>query len=125
MPRRRSPQEKKALSYARDRRNDYGENDKSSRRNIPLSKRIARRADRRIAATALAAGRGGADADSGAAAQERAERRRPGVWRKWPDGPLGVHVECGLERRARAEGGKGRNADRLGRLRARLRRPGR
>jgi hypothetical protein len=32
---RRSPQEKKALSYAKDRRNDYGENDKSSRKNIP------------------------------------------------------------------------------------------
>ena len=32
---RRSPQEKKALSYARDCRNVYGENDKSSRKNIP------------------------------------------------------------------------------------------
>jgi hypothetical protein len=28
---RRSPQDKKALSYAKDRRNVYGENDKSSR----------------------------------------------------------------------------------------------
>lgn len=32
---RRSPQEKKRLSYAKDRRNDYGENDKSSRKNVP------------------------------------------------------------------------------------------
>ena len=32
---RKSPQEKKALSYAKDRRNTYGENDKSSRKNIP------------------------------------------------------------------------------------------
>ncbi len=31
---RRTPQEKKALSYVKDRRNDYGENDKSSRKNI-------------------------------------------------------------------------------------------
>lgn len=37
--RRRSPQEKKALSYARDRRNVYGENDKSSRKNIRRNKR--------------------------------------------------------------------------------------
>lgn len=31
---RRDPQEKKALSYAKDRRNDYGENDKGSRKGI-------------------------------------------------------------------------------------------
>jgi len=35
---RMSPQEKKAASYKHDCRNDYGESDKSSRKNIPLSK---------------------------------------------------------------------------------------
>ncbi|WP_194828528.1 hypothetical protein [Nocardia sp. XZ_19_231] len=47
MVRRRSPQEKKSLSYAKDRRNGYGENDKSSRKNIPRNKRIRNRVDRR------------------------------------------------------------------------------
>ncbi|MFD9407178.1 hypothetical protein ACFWBN_09205 [Streptomyces sp. NPDC059989] len=37
--RQRSPQEKKRLSYLKDRRNVYGENQKSSRRNIPRSRR--------------------------------------------------------------------------------------
>ncbi|MFI7702868.1 hypothetical protein [Nonomuraea sp. NPDC049480] len=32
MGQRRSPQEKKAPAYAKDHRNDYGENDKSSRK---------------------------------------------------------------------------------------------
>jgi hypothetical protein len=35
---RRTPQEKKRFSLARDRRNTYGENDKASRKNIPRSK---------------------------------------------------------------------------------------
>jgi hypothetical protein len=35
---RRSPQEDKVLSYAKDRRNGYGENDKSSRRAIRVRK---------------------------------------------------------------------------------------
>ena len=41
---RKSPQEKKALSYAKDRRNNYGENDKSSRRNIRRNKQTPERA---------------------------------------------------------------------------------
>lgn len=36
----RSPQDKKRLSYERDRRNTYGENSKSSRKNIPRSKAL-------------------------------------------------------------------------------------
>ena len=43
---RRSPAEKKALSDAKDRRNTFGENDKSSRRNIRRNKRVPNRADR-------------------------------------------------------------------------------
>lgn len=35
----RSPQEKKILSYKKDRRNDYGENSKASRKAIPFRKR--------------------------------------------------------------------------------------
>jgi hypothetical protein len=43
----KSPQEKKALSYAKDRRNAYGENDKASRKAIPLRKAGENRQDRR------------------------------------------------------------------------------
>jgi hypothetical protein len=46
---RLSPQEKKALSYARDGRNAYGENDKASRKAIPRRKRQGARAIRRLA----------------------------------------------------------------------------
>lgn len=42
----RSPQEKKALSCARDRRNDYGETDKASRKTIERRKRDPNRSDR-------------------------------------------------------------------------------
>ena len=57
----RSPQEDKALSYARDRRNVYGENDKSSRKNIRRNKRHPNRSDRHRAGQDLAAGTGPVD----------------------------------------------------------------
>jgi hypothetical protein len=45
----KSPQVKKKLSLERDRRNTYGENAKSSRRNIPKSKQVSHQAERRVA----------------------------------------------------------------------------
>jgi hypothetical protein len=95
-----TPQEKKRLSYERDRRNTYGENDKSSRKNIPRGKRLASRAARRSASVALLDVRGrvdtlgvvegygdpdvvdGAPADR---AEQRIAGRRPPRFRKWPD----------------------------------------
>jgi hypothetical protein len=47
----KSPQDKKKLSLKKDRRNSYGENDKSSRKNIPLSKALSHRKVRRKAAS--------------------------------------------------------------------------
>lgn len=44
----RNPQEKKDLSYKKDRRNTYGENDKSSRKNIPRSKAQGNKKLRRV-----------------------------------------------------------------------------
>jgi hypothetical protein len=43
--RRRTPSEKKAISYSRDRRNVYGENSKSSRNSIRVRKRLRVRAE--------------------------------------------------------------------------------
>jgi hypothetical protein len=44
----KTPQEKKKLSYMKDRRNTYGENGKSSRKSIRLSKALNEPATRRI-----------------------------------------------------------------------------
>ncbi|MEV6219675.1 hypothetical protein [Nocardia sp. NPDC051833] len=99
---RRSPQEKKALSYAKDRRNWYGENDKSSRKNIPRAKRRRNRVDRRREGVVA---RATGPVDLVAAEQCEAElwsiRPGKGYWRKWPDAPLSVVVAARLRRRAR------------------------
>jgi len=68
---RRAPQEKKHLSYSRDRRNSGGENDKSSRRSIARGKRLQHRASRRRESTLLTAALGSVDEDSEALADEQ------------------------------------------------------
>ena len=103
---RRSPQEKKALSYAKDRRNGYGENDKSSRKSIRRNKRTPNRSDRHRERQVLAAATGPVAAVE---VTERAELRllaRKSMWmtkrwRKWRDAPLAEIVEYKLRRRAR------------------------
>jgi len=92
LKRRRSPQEKKRLSLSRDRRNDYGENDKGSRKAIPLRKKLATRAVRR------------GDTQDLLQDPERADAALPlrlkVRWRKWPDGSLGDHIKQQMEHRA-------------------------
>ncbi|MFE3545734.1 hypothetical protein ACFXK0_22455 [Nocardia sp. NPDC059177] len=106
MVRRRSPQEKKALSYAKDRRNVYGENDKSSRKNIPRNKRIPNRVDRhqeQLFVTAL----GPVDLDAAEDCEVTLRMTRSkwhtGRWRKYPDAPLGAVVAHRLARRRERE----------------------
>ncbi|MET3912937.1 hypothetical protein ABID59_007311 [Bradyrhizobium sp. S3.3.6] len=53
----KTPREKKQLSYANDRRNTYGENQKSSRKNIPRSKQLSHQDERRAVRQALIAAR--------------------------------------------------------------------
>ncbi|MER5638013.1 hypothetical protein ABT095_13770 [Kitasatospora sp. NPDC002227] len=117
--RRKSPQEKKRLSYRKDRRNNYGENDKSSRRNIPLARRAAHHALRGRERLALERIRAyGGQLDDG---QALFARRTTGRWRKWPDAPLGELVVGGLRRRARVGmDAPERNAERIERVRRRL-----
>lgn len=50
----KTPREKKMARLLHDRRNAYGENDKSSRKNIPLNKRLSHKATRRSANQPLA-----------------------------------------------------------------------
>ncbi|MEM6275797.1 MAG: hypothetical protein AAF714_02525 [Pseudomonadota bacterium] len=80
---RRSPQEKKALSYARDRRNTYGENNKAARKAIPRNKKTANRSVRRVAKQALM------HEDLETVAPPDHKRK----WRKVPDDKLGAILE--------------------------------
>jgi hypothetical protein len=113
-----TPQEKKRLSYERDRRNTYGENDKSSRKNIPRHKRQVSRVARRSASVALVGLRGRVDTlgvveasgdlgvvDGGPVdrVEQRIAGRRPARFRKWPDEPLGDVVADQLSRRVEAD----------------------
>jgi hypothetical protein len=104
---RRSPQEKKALSYAKDRRNDYGENDKSSRKNIRRNKRIPNRADRHRGHQMLTAAAERIAAEAAEAAEQVEDRlvAKKSMWftkrwRKWRDAPLADIVAYKLRRRA-------------------------
>ena len=86
--RRKTPQEKKALSLRKDRRNTYGENDKASRKGIPLAKARVNRANRHQEAQLLGSATGRADAEAGAEVEDRVKGRRRKVWRKQPDSLL-------------------------------------
>ncbi|GII26465.1 hypothetical protein [Planosporangium mesophilum] len=90
----RSPQEKKALSYARDCRNVYGENDKSSRTSIRRRKRLPHRANRRHDRQTLTGCVGVPAPGLAEAVEVRLRGRRRASWRKCPDLPLGLVVKA-------------------------------
>ncbi|MDX8055380.1 hypothetical protein SK571_38910 [Lentzea sp. BCCO 10_0798] len=94
---RRSPQEKKALSYARDARNSYGQNDKASRKAIARRKRVNVRADRRREHVVLV--QGFPDDIESELKRERLPSKR---WRKFADAPLADVVTDKLRWRAAA-----------------------
>ncbi|MEU7142104.1 hypothetical protein ABZ942_21830 [Nocardia sp. NPDC046473] len=96
---RRSPQEKKQLSYAKDCRNGYGENDKASRKNLPRKRARVHRANRHRAHADLQGATGPVDAELSDAAEVRLRGRRPKLFRKHPDVPLADHVRWQLRRR--------------------------
>jgi hypothetical protein len=101
--RRRSPQDDKALSYAKDRRNNYGENHKSSLRNIALRKRLRLRAERHRVRQALGTARGRPNAARNQQVDEQSNLRsnpKAATFRKQPDRPLGDDVIARLQRRA-------------------------
>ena len=95
---RPSPAEKKRLSYERDRRNGYGENSKSSRKNIRRRKQGVNQANRHAQKQSL----GIIDPETGEPPPGcGAVVRRPKTWRKVADIPLGDMVAKQLFRRAR------------------------
>src|SRR5688572_20908694 len=86
---RKAPQQKKAKSYAKDRRSTYGNNAKAARSAVPARKRHRSQAERRLAKQQLA-GAAAADDDSRVdlmLAQVAVKWRK--AWQKWPDEPLG------------------------------------
>ena len=82
------------MSYAKDRRNTYGENDKSARKNIARSKRHNVRAHRRREQVVLTH----VQPDD---IESELKREHPYHWRKWRDTPLAAVVAYKLQRRAR------------------------
>jgi hypothetical protein len=84
-----TPQDKKRLSYAKDRRNTYGENSKSSRKNIPLSKALDIRAQRHAQETLLAKAVLAPTKEALDAVENAVRTAKPRQWKKHPDKPLG------------------------------------
>ena len=85
----KTPQEKKHLSYAKDRRNTYGENSKASRKGIPLTKARANRAERHTQDHVLATAVQLENNDELAAVENLVRGVAPRNWKKWRDTPLG------------------------------------
>jgi hypothetical protein len=99
----KTPQEKKRPSYEHDRRNTYGENQKSSRKNIPRSKQLSHQDERRTVRQALIPAQGGVADEVADEAQSQALRKgrmkKLKAFRKSPDHPLGEVIERRLRRR--------------------------
>jgi hypothetical protein len=103
----KTPQEKKALSYAKDRRNDYGENDKSSRRNIPLRKARQNRGFRKTANQILQKAVGETGFERIEIVENELRSLKKTAWKKAPDAPLGEFVQEKLKWR-QEHAGKGK-----------------
>jgi hypothetical protein len=97
MSKAKTPQQKKRLSYKLDRRNTYGENQKSSRKNIPKSKQRSHQDERRSVRQALLVAEGQFADEVADEAQSQVIRRgrlkKLKAFRKRPDRPLGEVVE--------------------------------
>jgi hypothetical protein len=93
----RTPQEKKRLSYAKDRRNCFGENDKAARKAIRRNKVLPSRAYRRRVHQLLQREAAGLDIERAAFLDSdlRALKRR--IWKKIPDKPLGLVMQWRME----------------------------
>ena len=107
---KRTPQEKKELSYERDRRNVYGEAPHAARRNIPLRKALRNRANRHYANQQLAYEAIGFDEDFGDEIESRIKHKALQEWEKYPDAPLSEIIAKKLRRRAIMQKHGGREA---------------
>lgn len=85
----KTPQEKKALSLKRDRRNVYGESTKGTRVGIPRSKQQSKEAERRASKQPLLTVTGSVDEKKALAAQDESSAagtlKHAKGYRKMPD----------------------------------------
>ncbi|MGV7735090.1 hypothetical protein PJI18_09910 [Mycobacterium kansasii] len=105
---RRSPQEKKRLSYDKDRRSRYGESDKGSRKAVPLHKRKVNRANRHRDRQTLLGSTGVRQPDTEDTTDDRLHGKKRKTWRKWPGPTLREAVESSLKGRQVRAGRKKR-----------------
>ncbi|HEV8429520.1 MAG TPA: hypothetical protein VGQ41_16590 [Pyrinomonadaceae bacterium] len=105
---KRTPQEKKKLSYDRDRRNVYGEAPHAARKNIPLRKALRNRANRHHANQQLAYDGIGFDEELADQIESRIKHKPAQEWEKYPDAPLGQVIAEKSRKRAimRQHGGR-------------------
>jgi hypothetical protein len=100
----KTPQDKKQQSYELDRRNTYGENQKSSRKNIPRSKQLSHQDERRSVRQTLLSAQGDVTSEVADEAQSRVlikgRIKKLKGFRKSPDSPLGEVVKRRLRKRA-------------------------
>lgn len=107
--RRRSPAEKKALSYAKDRRKGTMKSDKGDRKAIPKARACGHRKDRRKAAETLSSYEQLDETTAGLAENALVtDIGRLQRFQKWPGMPLGEAIKAGDEGRAKRHGRKQR-----------------
>jgi hypothetical protein len=106
----KTPQEKKALSLTRDRRNTYGNNQKAARKAIPLRKALENRRNRHKNNQAISQVEKLDDARLDLVeSSARQDVYRAGGWAKAPDEPLGDAIAQAEHRRAGRIGRKARS----------------
>ena len=103
MKHRKTPQEKKDESYKHDRINRYGENSKSSRKNIARHRARTHREYRRSVKQVLQLPTPGVPAEHAENADIAVKTVRRDSFKKTPDEPLGKVVREKLERRSQIE----------------------
>jgi transketolase len=93
----KTPAEKKQLSLERDRRNRYGENSKSSRKNIRRGKQRRHMDERRSVGEVLSHLKGSVQEDEATEAELKAKTRiaqsKSEGFKKCPDIPLGLVLD--------------------------------
>lgn len=94
---RKTPQEKKDLSYAKDCRNTYGESDKGSRKSIKRNKIFPKRAYRKSVNNLLQAAVGIVDLEGAEVIDIKAKSVKRRKWKKCADTPLGKIIKERLE----------------------------
>jgi hypothetical protein len=101
--RKKTPQEKKRLSYEKDRRNCYGESPHGARKSIPKRKRLRNRANRKYQEQQLAITSLKLDDDLAEQIESRLYQKVPKDWSKVADAPLKKMIEHKRQRRRRVE----------------------